>query len=316
MIKVQNLTKKFGPILAINNLSFEVNEGEIVAFMGPNGAGKSTTMRMITGYIPFLQGSITVAGHDIKKDPNIIKALIGYLPENAPAYKNMTPYSFLKFCGAVRGLQGKRLKASLSKVVESCYLNEVLYQPIDTLSKGFSQRVCFAQAIIHDPPILILDEPTDGLDPNQKHITRNLIKNMGKSKTIIISTHLLDEVETCCSRAIIISKGQLRADGTIPELKALSNTANSIIIELKHSSEPELIKSLYSIPSFSKFKIIASSKDKIKLRIYADNIANMNKLTSQVTHQINLIHAEITELKTDPGNLRDVFRKLTVMDNT
>jgi ABC-2 type transport system ATP-binding protein len=222
MIKVENLVKSFGPKLAVNDVSFSVERGEVLGFLGPNGAGKSTTMRMLTGFIPPTSGRITVGGHDMVEDPLPAKRLIGYLPENAPGYADMTVHGFLSFAAELRGLQGGARKQAVHRAVELCFLENVLYQTIDTLSKGYKHRTCLAQSLIHDPDILIMDEPTDGLDPNQKYEVRNLIKRMGQNKAIIFSTHILEEVEAACSRVIIIDRGRIVANGTPQELKARS----------------------------------------------------------------------------------------------
>ena len=222
MIKVENLVKAFGAKLAVNDVSFTVERGEVLGFLGPNGAGKSTTMRMVTGFIPPTSGRITVGGHDIVEEPLPAKRLFGYLPENAPGYADMTVDGFLNFCAELRGLQGDARRRAVHRVIELCFLENVLYQSVDTLSKGYKHRTCLAQSLIHDPDILIMDEPTDGLDPNQKYEVRNLIKRMGASKAIIFSTHILEEVEAVCSRVIIIDRGKLVASGTPQELKARS----------------------------------------------------------------------------------------------
>jgi ABC-2 type transport system ATP-binding protein len=222
MIRVENLVKAFGPKLAVNDVSFTVERGEVLGFLGPNGAGKSTTMRMITGYIPPTSGTITIGGHDMLEDPLPAKRLIGYLPENAPGYADMTVHGFLSFAAELRGLQGDTKKRAIHRAAEHCLLNNVLYQTIDTLSKGYKHRTGLAQALIHDPDILIMDEPTDGLDPNQKHDVRNLIKRMGENKAIIFSTHILEEVEAACTRVIIIDRGRIVANGTPQDLKARS----------------------------------------------------------------------------------------------
>ncbi len=222
MIKVENLVKAFGPKLAVNDVSFTVERGEVLGFLGPNGAGKSTTMRMITGFIPPTSGRITIGGYDVLEDPLPAKRLIGYLPENAPGYADMTVHGFLNFAAELRGFQGDARKKAVSRAVELCFLQNVLYQTIDTLSKGYKHRTGLAQSLIHDPDVLIMDEPTDGLDPNQKHEVRNLIKHMGENKAIIFSTHILEEVEAACTRVIIIDRGRIVANGTPQELKARS----------------------------------------------------------------------------------------------
>ena len=224
MIKVENLSKAFGAKLAVDDVSFEVSKGEVVGFLGPNGAGKSTTMRMITGFIPPTCGKISVCGFNMLEDPIPGKRRIGYLPESAPSYQEMTVRSFLKFAAEIRGLRGEECRRAVQRAVETCFLESVYNQTIDTLSKGFRHRTCFAQAILHDPQVLVMDEPTDGLDPNQKHEARTLIRRMGENKAIIFSTHILEEVEAVCTRAIIIDRGRIVANGTPQELKARSET--------------------------------------------------------------------------------------------
>jgi ABC-2 type transport system ATP-binding protein len=222
MIRVENLVKAFGPKLAVNDVSFTVERGEVLGFLGPNGAGKSTTMRMITGFIPPTSGRITIGGHDMLEDPLPAKRLIGYLPENAPGYADMTVEGFLKFAAELRGLRGDAKTQAVGRAIELCFLQNVVHQTIDTLSKGYKHRTGLAQALVHDPDVLIMDEPTDGLDPNQKHEVRGLIKHMGEKKAIIFSTHILEEVEAACTRVIIIDRGRIVANGTPQELKARS----------------------------------------------------------------------------------------------
>jgi ABC-2 type transport system ATP-binding protein len=218
MIKIENLVKAFGAKRAVNGVSFAVERGEVLGFLGPNGAGKSTTMRMITGFIPPTSGKVTVGGHDVAEAPLEAKRLIGYLPEAAPSYPDMTVQGFLSFAAEMRGLDGEARKRAVGRAVERCFLASVLHQSIDTLSKGYKHRTCLAQALIHDPDVLILDEPTDGLDPNQKYEMRNLIRELGKNKAIIFSTHILEEVDAACTRAIIIDRGRIVASGTPDEL--------------------------------------------------------------------------------------------------
>jgi len=224
MLEVKDLRKRFGPIEAVRGISFSVSKGEVLGFLGPNGAGKSTTMRMVTGFLPPTSGTAEVGGHDIIRDPVAAKRMIGYLPENAPAYDSMTVLDFLKFVAEVRGYRGRERDTHIDAAVRKCKLEHVLSQSVGTLSKGFRQRTCFAQAILHDPPILIMDEPTDGLDPNQKHTVRLMIKEMAAEKVIIVSTHILEEVDAVCTRAMIISNGSIVANGTPDELKSKSET--------------------------------------------------------------------------------------------
>ena len=218
MIRIENLVKTFGAKRAVDGISFSVERGEVLGFLGPNGAGKSTTMRMITGFMPPTSGRVSIGGHDVAESPLEAKRLIGYLPENAASYPDMTVHGFLNFTAELRGLDGAARKKAVGRVVELCFLESVLRQSIDTLSKGYKHRTCLAQALIHDPQVLIMDEPTDGLDPNQKHEVRNLIREIGKEKAIIFSTHILEEVDAACTRAIIIDRGRIVASGTPDEL--------------------------------------------------------------------------------------------------
>lgn len=232
MIEINQLTKKFDNFTAVDNLSFTVREGEVLGFLGPNGAGKSTTMKIITGFLSATSGTVKVDGHDIATDPLAVKSLIGYLPEGAPSYPDMTVLQFLDFIAAVRGFSGEEKQRRIDKVVRDVELGAVCHKTIDTLSKGFKRRVGLAQAILHDPKVLILDEPTDGLDPNQKHQVRQLIRNLAKDKIVIISTHILEEVSAVCSRAIIIAGGRILADGTPKELEARSRYYGAVSVQL------------------------------------------------------------------------------------
>ena len=240
MIETNSLTKHYGNLTAVDGLSFTVEPGQVLGFLGPNGAGKSTTMKMITGFLPPSSGSVTVCGHNVESQPVKAKTRIGYLPEGAPCYGEMTPAQFLSFIADVRGLQGDDKKTRLDTVIQQLHLEKVLHQTIETLSKGFKRRVGLAQAIIHDPDVLIMDEPTDGLDPNQKHEVRTLINNMAKDKIIVISTHILEEVEAVCNRAIIIANGRIVADDTPQTLqaRASSNRLEDFFREITTSEVP------------------------------------------------------------------------------
>jgi len=226
MIEVENLTKHFGTKAAVENLSFSVKKGEVLGFLGPNGAGKSTTMRMVTGFIPPTSGDAKVCGISIVDQPAKAKTKIGYLPESAPLYNDMTVTGFLTFCANVRGLRGGDRNDAVESAIETCFLQNVAKQSIDTLSKGYRHRTCLAQALLHDPEVLILDEPTDGLDPNQKFEVRQLIKRLGQNKAILFSTHILEEVEAACTRAVIVDRGRIVADGTPAELIAQSGSGS------------------------------------------------------------------------------------------
>lgn len=220
MIEVKDLTKRFGNKVAVDNLSFSVQKGEVLGFLGPNGAGKSTTMRMVTGFLPVTSGEIEIGGISVIGKPQAAKAKIGYLPESAPLYNDMTVKGFLKFCASMRGLGGAQRKEAVEKAIETTFLENVAHQSIDTLSKGYRHRTCLAQSLLHDPEVLVLDEPTDGLDPNQKREVRKLIRTLGEEKAILFSTHILEEVTEACTRAVIVDQGTIVADGTPDELAA------------------------------------------------------------------------------------------------
>lgn len=226
MIEVENLTKQFGRKTAVDHLSFSVKKGEVLGFLGPNGAGKSTTMRMVTGFIPPTSGDARICGVSIVDQPAEAKRRIGYLPESAPLYNDMTVIGFLRFCADVRNLRGSAKKEAVERAIETCFLQNVANQSIDTLSKGYRHRTCLAQSLLHDPEVLILDEPTDGLDPNQKHEVRQLIKRLGETKAILFSTHILEEVEAACTRAVIVDRGRIVEDGTPEELIQRSGTGS------------------------------------------------------------------------------------------
>ena len=219
MIEIRGLVKHFGPLKAVDGVSFDVAQGEVLGFLGPNGAGKSTTMKMVTGFLSPTAGNVRVDGHDVLTDPVAAKSVLGYLPEGAPAYPDMTPLAFLRFIAEIRGL-GAAAEERIAEVVRRVHLEGVMRQPIETLSKGYKRRVGLAQAILHDPRVLVMDEPTDGLDPNQKHEVRTLIREMGRTKAIVLSTHILEEVEAVCTRAIIITRGRIVFDGKPDALEA------------------------------------------------------------------------------------------------
>src|SRR5256712_4079019 len=240
MIKIERLAKAFGPRRAVEGISFTVERGEVLGFLGRNGAGRSTTMRMITGFMRPTAGRVTVGGYDVVESPLEAKRLIGYLPENAAAYPDMTVKGFLDFAAALRGLEGEARRKAVRRVVELCFLDPVLHQSIDTLSKGYRHRTCLAQALVHDPDVLVMDEPTDGLDPNQKHEVRNLIRKLGKNKAIVFSTHILEEVDAACTRAIIIDRGRIVANGTPGELRAMSELAGAVTLSARGATEEKL----------------------------------------------------------------------------
>ena len=312
MIEVENLTKAFGPKLAVNDVSFRVERGEVLGFLGPNGAGKSTTMRMITGFIPPTAGRIAVGGHDVVDDPIGAKRLIGYLPENAPGYADMTVQGFLNFAAELRGLRGDQRKRAVTRAIELCFLDAVLYQSIDTLSKGYKHRTCLAQSLIHDPDVLILDEPTDGLDPNQKHEVRNLIKRMGANKAIVFSTHILEEVEAVCSRVIIIDRGRIVANGTPAELKARSEMAGAV--HVRAGIPPDVLaQRLAQVPGAARVELISEGLDGVEARVYPERSAAAT-LTRSVAEAAAREGWKFDEIHTEEGRLDEVFRAITLPD--
>jgi len=315
MIKVDNLVKTFGPKRAVDGVSFSVQRGEVLGFLGPNGAGKSTSMRMITGFIPPTEGKVAVGGFDIVENPIPAKRLIGYLPENAPAYADMTVSGFLTFAAEMRGLKKDERKKAVNRVVEMCFLESVLYQSIDTLSKGYRHRTCFAQSIIHDPDVLILDEPTDGLDPNQKHEVRNLIRRMGEKKAIVFSTHILEEVEAVCSRAIIIDRGKIVANGTPQELKQRSDYAGAVSLRVNGVAGDTVRIKLSSIPFAKKAAIVNEKENAVWVRVYPQAGAIRNGELARNVADVSLREGwHIEELHTEEGRLDEVFRAITLPD--
>ena len=312
MIRVENLTKTFGPKVAVNGISFTVERGEVLGFLGPNGAGKSTTMRMITGFIPPTSGKITVGGFDVVDNPIPGKRLFGYLPENAPTYTDMTVYGFLDFAAELRGLRGDNKKKAIHRVAEMCFLENVLHQSCDTLSKGYRHRTCFAQSIIHDPDILILDEPTDGLDPNQKHEVRTLIRRMGEKKAIIFSTHILEEVEAVCSRAIIIDRGQIVANGTPAQLKQKSDIAGSVTVSVSGTPAADITAKLSQISIAKKAVVLKEASYGVVARVYPRPDSAQGELARQVAEVAGREHWRLEELHTEEGRLDEVFRSITL----
>jgi ABC-2 type transport system ATP-binding protein len=313
MIEIKNLSKHFGPKVAVDNLSLSVQKGEVLGFLGPNGAGKSTAMRMITGYLPPTAGTVTVGGEDIVDSPNGAKTRIGYLPENAPLYHDMTVSSFLAFAAELRGIRGEARKAAVNKAIDTCFLQKVRHQALDTLSKGYKHRTCLAQSIIHDPEVLILDEPTDGLDPNQKDVVRNLIREMGKTKAIIFSTHILEEVEAACSRAIIIDQGKIVADGTPDELRARATRAGQVHVRIEGLAGSGIRQELASLRhagpiegDATDFGFTGTIKPKPK--------SPAGVLPGEVFSFCQSKNLQLLELHEDKGRLDDMFRELTVQN--
>lgn len=304
MIEIRNLTKKFDQFTAVNDLSFNVKEGEVLGFLGPNGAGKSTTMKVITGFLSPTSGTVIVDGHDISEDAIQAKSLIGYLPEGAPSYGDMTTHEFLKFIAQIRGFRGNEIDKRVQHVVNEVELHSVVHQTIDTLSKGFRRRVGLAQAIIHDPKVLILDEPTDGLDPNQKHHVRELIKNLAKDKIVVISTHILEEVTAVCSRAIIIADGKIVADGTPAELESKSKYHHAVSVRL--TADYDLAADLSALA-----EVGAIEKNEKSDHSYTILAAANQPIFSKVSEIAQSKNWPVSEFHVSRGQLEDVFRSIT-----
>ena len=305
MIKTEHLCKRYDSLVAVDDVSFEVRPGEVLGFLGPNGAGKTTTMRMLAGFVTPTSGKASICGHDVEQDPIAAKICLGYLPEGAPAYGEMSVKSFLEFIADLRGLTGAR-RARLGEAVERLELSEVLNQTVETLSKGFRRRVGLAQAIMHDPPVLLLDEPTDGLDPNQKHEVRTLINEMARDKIIVISTHILEEVDAVCTRAIIIAHGRIVADDSPQGLAARSRYHNAVSVRLER---PERLAALRAaLATLSAVAEVEVSERDSRLTALPRGGAAILPAVSEVAAREGV---ELKELHLESGRLDEVFRTIT-----
>jgi ABC-2 type transport system ATP-binding protein len=314
MIVIENLTKRFGPFTAVDNIGFSVARGEVLGFLGPNGAGKSTTMKMITGFLAPTSGTARICGHDILVEPLAAQREIGYLPEGAPAYGDMTALGFLRFIARVRRLSGSAASEAIDRAVEATELGGVLEQPIDTLSKGFRRRVGLAQAILHNPPVLIMDEPTDGLDPNQKFEVRKLIGRMAKDKAIVISTHILEEVDAICTRALIIDRGRVVADGTPGALMARSRYHNAVSLTLSGQSTVAIAEKLRNLPGISTIEVTPRGEE-TTFTLFAENASESDTmLVDAVARVAREENWPVRALYGEPGRLDEVFRSLTRSD--
>ena len=309
MIEINGLTKHYGRHTVVDNLSFRCESGEVLGFLGPNGAGKSTTMKMVTGFVAPSAGTASVCGHDIGTDGLAARRKLGYLPEGAPCYAEMTPGSFLEFIADIRGLAGADRRRRLDEVIERLHLGPVLHQSVDTLSKGFKRRVGLAQAILHDPEVLILDEPTDGLDPNQKHEVRELIRSMAADKLIVISTHILEEVEAVCSRAIIIANGKILADDTPHALAMQSRYHNAVRISLvDHEGIDDVESAVAGLDA-----VAATETDREHGYVVAIAKTGDAGIATwqQVTDLVNGRDWNVEGLQLEAGRLDEVFRQIT-----
>jgi ABC-2 type transport system ATP-binding protein len=311
LIEARDLKKRFGDIVAVDGISLSVPRGEVLGFLGPNGAGKSTTMKMITGFLEPDGGNVRIADIDVFEQARAAKAKLGYLPEGAPCYGDMTAQAFLTFIAEIRGFEGKEVTRRVGLAVEQTALESVLTQRIETLSKGFKRRVAIAQAILHDPEVLIMDEPTDGLDPNQKHQVRKLIAGMAAEKAIIVSTHILEEVEAVCSRAIIINRGRIVADGTAEQLMRRLPHHGSIGLRVGAERAAAVSKALAGFEAIAAVEVVATANGRVELR------ARPKDGPSAAPGLAALIRAkfiEVDDVNVERGNLDDVFRQITTSD--
>ena len=303
MITIDRLSKRFGPIKAVDNVSFQVARGEVLGFLGPNGAGKSTTMKMLTGFLPPDSGRALVCGYDVTTHPIEAKRRIGYMPEGAPSYADMTPRAFLGFIADMRGYRGAEKRARIDRCAEQTHIRDVMEQPIETLSRGYKRRVGLAQALLHDPEVLVLDEPTDGLDPNQKYEVRELINQMAPNKAIVISTHILEEVEAICTRAVIIAHGRVVADGTPLSLQALSPRHNGVMIHVQPDSVDVLAGLLRRLDS-----VADVANEDGGLFVYSKGNQD---IFDEVRVAVRQRTVDVKEIHLERGRLDDVFRILT-----
>ena len=313
MIEIRNLTKRFGSLTAVDDVSFDVGRGEVLGFLGPNGAGKSTTMKMVTGFLAPDGGTIRIGGVDVAANPVDVKRWIGYLPEGAPLYGEMTVRAFLRFIAGIRGLRGAEARRRIDSAIEQVSLGTVLEQPIDTLSKGFKRRVGLAQAIVHDPHILILDEPTDGLDPNQKHEVRTLIRGMSAEKVIVLSTHILEEVDAVCTRATIIAGGRIVSDGTPEDLLRRSRMHNALRLGLRvgDASAERVVEALQAVSGVSLAEVAAAPSSGGALEVVLFPAGGV-PLAGPAGEAARANGWEVTEMHVERGRLDDVFRAITL----
>ena len=309
-IEVISLRKDFGRFTAVRDISFDVHTGEVLGFLGPNGAGKSTTMKMITGFLTPTRGQSRVAGFNVSRQPIEAKRQMGYLPEGAPAYDDMTVTAFLDFIASIRGYRGREMRRRVTTAIEKANLGSVMHKPVETLSKGFKRRVGLAQAILHDPPILIMDEPTDGLDPNQKHEVRELIREMASDKAILISTHILEEVDAICDRAIIIAQGSLLFDGTPQQLVAMSDLHNAVKLCFEDRIPADAEACLRRLD-----KVIEVVSDVVTHRLTVLP-GNGKSIVGQVTQLVRDEGWRVKEIFVENGQLDEVFRRITSRDSS
>ncbi len=330
-IELKALTKRFGPageggggIVAVDGVTFTVEPGEVLGFLGPNGAGKSTTMKMVTGYLPPTSGTAVVCGHDILERPLEAKSKIGYLPEGAPAYPDMTPEGFLRFIADARGMRGEPRRRAIDAAVDAVMLQDVMRQPIETLSKGFKRRVGLAQAIVHDPEVLIMDEPTDGLDPNQKHEVRSLIKKMaghggegaqgrGRAKAIVLSTHILEEVEAVCTRVVVIAKGRVVVDSSPAQFVAKSKYHNAVTVSVIAPAGVNAAEELRRVAGVKDVEDHGTKSTPDGSEVRCTLLSKGGRpIAPEVSHMIKAKGWQVSAMHVEHGRLDDVFRELTL----
>lgn len=311
LIRLDGLTKRFGELLAVDAVSLSVEAGQVLGFLGPNGAGKTTTMRMIAGFMEPTAGSASVCGHDVIDDPVGVRRNIGFLPEGAPTYGDMTARSYLEFIAEIRGFDGGEKRRRVRRIVEMVALEGVLHQRIETLSKGYKRRVGLAQSLLHDPPVLILDEPTDGLDPNQKRHVRDLIREMSAEKAIVISTHILEEVDAVCDRAVVIAKGSLKADGTPEELRARAAGHNALVVTVPQAHAAAMDE-VSDVPEVAAIEQLSEAEGFVRFRLVSDQRKNLAPMVSDWLRGRSI---SFDEMLVERGSLDDVFHAITEGDS-
>jgi ABC-2 type transport system ATP-binding protein len=315
MLEIIHLVKNFGPLVAVDDVSFSVPAGQVLGFLGPNGAGKSTTMKMISGFLAPTSGTAIICGHDILREPLAAKRQIGYLPEGAPAYPDMSAAEFLDFIAHVRGFRGAEARKRIAYIADLINIADIMQQPIETLSKGYRRRVGVAQALLHDPQVIVLDEPTDGLDPNQKREMRHIIRAMSAAKAIIISTHLLEEVEAVCDRAIIIAGGRVLADGTPAELAARSPYHNAVRLTLLHAADPLIAGELARLPGVRAVEPASPEGNDGEGAGWWVFARGAGPIVAEVAELVRQRGWEVSELRAERGRLDEVFRAITLPES-
>jgi ABC-2 type transport system ATP-binding protein len=311
LIEADGLAKSFGALKAVDGISLQVPRGQVLGFLGPNGAGKSTTMRLLTGFLEPDAGRARIAGFDVQVEAKEAKKRLGYLPEGAPLYAEMTPKGLLTFVAELRGFRGESLAGAVAKAVERTGLRPVLDQTIETLSKGYKRRVGIAQAILHEPEVLIMDEPTDGLDPNQKHQVRELIAEMARDKAIVVSTHILEEVEAVCTRAVVINKGRIVADGTADDLIKLLPYHGAVAIRVASDKAEAVRAALSAVAGIKEIETVGAVNGVLQLRAIPANGAG---IVADVASAIRQKSLAVDEIFVERGKLDDVFRQITSSD--